>query len=75
MSLPEIALAWVLRRDEVAAAIVGASRPEQINADAKASGITLSPDLLTAINDALADAPLQGQTITEGASEGITHRD
>jgi len=75
MSLQEIALAWVLRRDEVAAAIVGASRPEQINANAKASGITLGPDLLAAIDDALADAPLRGQTITEGASEGITHRE
>ena len=75
LSLPEIALAWVLRRGEVAAAIVGASRPEQINANAKASGITLSPDLLTAIDDALGDAPLRGQTIADGAREGITHRD
>ena len=75
MSLPEIALAWVLRRSEVAAAIMGASRPEQINANAKASGITLSPDLLTAIDDALGDAPLRGQAIAEGASEGITHRE
>lgn len=75
MSLPEIALAWVLRRGEVAAAIVGASRPEQINANAKASGITLSPALLTAIDDALGDAPLRGQTIADGAREGITHRD
>jgi aryl-alcohol dehydrogenase-like predicted oxidoreductase len=75
MSLPEMALAWVLRRREVAAAIVGASRPEQIKANAKASGITLSPDLLTAIDEALGDTPLRGQTLTEGASEGITHRD
>jgi aryl-alcohol dehydrogenase-like predicted oxidoreductase len=74
LSLQEIALAWVLRRDEVAAAIVGASRPEQIHANAKASGIALSPDLLTAIDDALGDAPLRGQTLTEGASEGIAHR-
>jgi aryl-alcohol dehydrogenase-like predicted oxidoreductase len=74
LSLQEIALAWVLRRDEVAAAIVGASRPEQIHANARASGIALSPDLLAAIDDALGDAPLRGQTLTDGASEGITHR-
>jgi aryl-alcohol dehydrogenase-like predicted oxidoreductase len=73
--LQEMALAWVLRRGEVAAAIVGASRPEQLNANVKASGITLSPDLLSAIDDALADAPLRGQTTIEGTSEGITHRD
>ena len=75
MSLTEMALAWVLRRDEVAAAIVGASRPEQVHANARASGITLGPDLLAAIDRALADAPLRGQTLSDGASEGITHRD
>jgi hypothetical protein len=63
------------RRDEVAAAIVGASRPEQVKANAEASGIALGSDLLTAIDDALADAPLRGQTVTDGASEGITYRD
>ncbi len=47
------ALAWVLRRDEVASAIVGASRPEQVHANAAASGVELSPDTLTAIDEAL----------------------
>lgn len=75
MSLAELALAWVLRRDEVAAAIVGASRPEQIRTNAEASGITLGPDLLNAIDDALGDAPLRGQTLTDGASEAIRYRD
>ncbi len=74
MSLLEMALAWVLRRDEVAAAIVGASRPEQVEANARASGITLGPELLEAIDEALADAPVRGQTLSDGATEGITHR-
>lgn len=53
MSLPHLALAWVLRRPEVASAIIGASRPEQVTEDAAASGKTLSPDLVRAIDAAV----------------------
>ena len=53
LSLAELALAWVLRRPELASAIVGASRPEQVHANAKASGIELTPDTLAAIDAAL----------------------
>ena len=52
--MAELALAWVLRRGEVASAIVGASRPEQVHANAKASGIELAPDTLVAIDEASA---------------------
>ena len=37
----QLALAWVLRQQNVASAIVGASRPEQVHANASASGIVL----------------------------------
>jgi aryl-alcohol dehydrogenase-like predicted oxidoreductase len=53
MSLTHLALAWVLRRAEVASAIVGASRPEQVADNAAASGKTLSPDLVRAIDAAV----------------------
>lgn len=53
MSLTHLALAWVLRRPEVASAIIGASRPEQVADNAAASGKTLSPDLLRAIDAAV----------------------
>jgi aryl-alcohol dehydrogenase-like predicted oxidoreductase len=56
LSMAELALAWVLRRPEVASAIVGATRPEQVHANAKASGIQLTPDTLAAIEEALGDA-------------------
>src|SRR3954447_11877134 len=49
LSMAELALAWVLRRPELASAIVGASRPEQVHANVKASGVELSPDTLAAI--------------------------
>ena len=42
----QLALAWVLRRDEVASAIIGASRPEQVHQNAAASGVELSDDVL-----------------------------
>jgi aryl-alcohol dehydrogenase-like predicted oxidoreductase len=53
LSMPELALAWVLRQSNVASAIVGASRPEQVHANASASGITLSADTLAAVDEAL----------------------
>jgi len=53
LTLPRLALAWVLRRPEVSAAIVGASRPEQIAENAAASGLTLSSDVLRAIDAAV----------------------
>jgi aryl-alcohol dehydrogenase-like predicted oxidoreductase len=53
LTMPQMALAWVLREANVASAIVGASRPEQVHANAGASGIVLSADTLEAIDGAL----------------------
>ena len=44
-SLPQFALAWVLREPNVASAIVGASKPEQLEDNAKASGLQIDPAL------------------------------
>ena len=44
-SMAQFALAWVLRQDNVASAIVGASRPEQVTDNAKASGLVIDPAL------------------------------
>jgi aryl-alcohol dehydrogenase-like predicted oxidoreductase len=72
--MTEMALAWVLRRRELASAIVGASRPEQVHANVKASGIELSSDTLAAIDEALGDVPVKGQTLAPMARAEITHR-
>jgi 1-deoxyxylulose-5-phosphate synthase len=53
VTMAQLALAWVLRRANVASAIVGASKPEQVEANASASGIELSDDTLRAIDDAV----------------------
>jgi aryl-alcohol dehydrogenase-like predicted oxidoreductase len=74
LSMTEIALAWVLRRDELASAIVGASRPEQVHANAKASGVELSADTLAAIDDALGDVAVKGTTLAPLARAGVKHR-
>ncbi|HEV3284838.1 MAG TPA: aldo/keto reductase family protein [Solirubrobacteraceae bacterium] len=55
LTMVQLALAWVLRLDNLASAIIGASRPEQVRDNASASGIELSPDTLAAIDEALAD--------------------
>jgi 1-deoxyxylulose-5-phosphate synthase len=55
LTMVQLALAWVLREQNVASAIVGASRPEQVHANASASGVVLSTDTLAAIDEALGD--------------------
>ncbi|GGX78664.1 aldo/keto reductase [Streptomyces anandii JCM 4720] len=74
MSMPTLALAWVLRRGEVASAITGASRPEQVHANAAASGVDLPDDLLAAVDRALGDAPVTGPVLAPGADAGIKRR-
>ncbi|MEC0091004.1 aldo/keto reductase family protein [Paenibacillus macquariensis] len=53
ISVGNLALAWILRNSNVASALVGASRPEQVTENAKASGIQLSEDILKQIEDVL----------------------
>src|SRR5438094_8409413 len=55
ISMAQLALAWVLREENLASAIVGASRPEQVDDNAAASGVTLDAATLQAIDDAVAD--------------------
>ena len=55
LTMAQLALAWVLREPNVASAIVGASRPEQVEANASASGIELSEETLSAIDEAVGD--------------------
>jgi len=59
LTMVQLALAWVLRQQNVASAIVGASRPEQVHANAAASGVTLSEDTLAAIDAALGDVAVR----------------
>lgn len=56
LSMAQMALAWVLGNPNVASAIVGASRPDQIDDNAGASGVTLDEGVRAEIDEALGDA-------------------
>src|SRR3954467_11456726 len=56
LSLAQLAVAWVLQNPSVSAAIIGASRPEQVTENAKASGVRLDADVLKRIDEVLGDA-------------------
>ena len=51
LTTAQLALAWILRESNVASAIVGSSRPEQLRDNAGASGVTLDEATLAAIED------------------------
>lgn len=53
LTLSQLALAWVLRERGVTSAIVGATRPEQIEENVGASGVTLGPDVIRRIEETL----------------------
>jgi aryl-alcohol dehydrogenase-like predicted oxidoreductase len=54
LTLAQLSLAWVLRLQQVASAIVGASRPEQVSDNARASGVRLDAATLDAVDAAVA---------------------
>lgn len=53
LTMAQLAVAWVLQNDNVAAAIIGASRPEQIAENVKASGVEIPADLMERIDQVL----------------------
>jgi len=55
LSLAQLAVAWVLQNDNVASAIIGASRPEQVRENVKAAGVSIPEELLLRIDDTLGD--------------------
>ena len=62
ITVPQLSLAWVLHNPNIAAALVGASRPEQLEDTVKASDITLDDATYQAVNEALS-----GVAVTDGA--------
>lgn len=57
LTMAQLAVAWVLQNDNVAAALIGASKPEQVTDNAGAAGVRLEPDVLSAVDQALGDLP------------------
>ena len=74
LDMVTLALAWVLREENVASAIIGASRPEQVHSNAAASGVELSSDTLEAVDEALGDVVVEGPVLAGFVQEGVKHR-
>jgi aryl-alcohol dehydrogenase-like predicted oxidoreductase len=55
LEMSQLALAWVLREPTVSAAIVGATRPQQVTENARASGVELAPEVLETIDEVLGE--------------------
>ena len=64
LSMAQLAVAWVLQNDNVAAAIIGASRPEQVAENVKATGVRLEADVLRRIDEALGDVVVRDPAMT-----------
>jgi aryl-alcohol dehydrogenase-like predicted oxidoreductase len=59
LSTAQMCLAWVLRKSEVSAALVGATRPEQLDENVAASGLRLDAHVLGSIDEAIAGSVQQ----------------
>ena len=62
LTLPQFALAWVLREPNVASAIIGASRPEQVRENAAASGVVVDTQLFMRAEAILDEALAREET-------------
>jgi aryl-alcohol dehydrogenase-like predicted oxidoreductase len=65
LSMAQLAIAWVLQNDNVASAIVGATRPGQLDDNVKGVGVTLEPAVMKAIDDVLEGAIVRDPAKTE----------
>ena len=65
LTMAQLAVAWVLQNDNVAAALVGASRPEQVKENVKAAGVKIPDELMKQIDDALGDVVVRDPSLTD----------
>ena len=68
LTMAQLAIAWVLQNDNVACAIIGASGPEQVEGNVKASGVTLDDEVRKAIDDALGAVIVSDPALTQSPS-------
>ncbi|WP_088287304.1 aldo/keto reductase family protein [Kineosporia sp. A_224] len=64
LTLAQLAVAWVLQNDNVAAALVGASRPEQVTENVRAAGVKIPAELMKRIDEVLGDVPVTDPGMT-----------
>ncbi len=64
LTMAQLAIAWVLQNDNVAAALVGASRPEQVAENVKAAGVRIPTELMARIDATLGDVVVRDSAET-----------
>lgn len=64
LSMAALAVAWVLQNDNVAAAIIGASRPEQVTDNVKAAGVRLPAEVMTKVDELLSGVAATDPALT-----------
>jgi aryl-alcohol dehydrogenase-like predicted oxidoreductase len=69
----QLAVAWVLQNDNVAAAIVGASRPEQVTENVQAAGVRLEPAVMAAIDEIFEDVIERSPGLTRSPDRDSFH--
>jgi aryl-alcohol dehydrogenase-like predicted oxidoreductase len=65
LTMAQLAVAWVLHNPNVASAIIGASRPEQVTENVKAVGVSLAPELIALIDEVLGDVVERDANLTQ----------
>ena len=68
LTMAQLAVAWVLQNRNVAAALVGASRPEQVAENVKASGVVIPAELMARIDEVLGDVVVRDPAETAKSS-------
>ena len=69
LTMAQLAVAWTLQNPNVSAALVGASRPEQVVENAKASGMKLDADVMKRIDDVLGPAVIRDPALTKSPAK------
>ncbi|MDR0505176.1 MAG: aldo/keto reductase family protein [Bifidobacteriaceae bacterium] len=72
LTMPQFALAWVLQNPAVSAAIIGASRPEQVVENVKASGVIIPAEVMTQVDQILADVAVTGPALSVSPLHHLT---
>ncbi len=65
LTMAQLAVAWVLQNDNVSAAIIGATRPEQVQDNVEAAGVRLEADILKRIDAALDSVVIRDSSLTQ----------
>lgn len=72
LTLAQLAVAWTLQNPNIASALVGASRPEQIASNVAAAGVKLEADALEAIDDVVGPLAQNDPALTKSPAERLS---